>query len=74
MGVFLQPLDDVINQKLLPAILGTNTIQEQERNLYVLPIRSGGLGIPIFTDKAGYDFNTSRPITAQLSAIMVTQT
>ena len=73
MGEFLQPLDDVINQKLLPAILGTNTIQEQERNLYALPIRSGGLGIPIFTDKASNDFHTSLRITAPLAAIMVTQ-
>ena len=73
MGEFLEPLDDVINNKLLPAILGTSTISDSDRNLYSLPVRCGGLGIPIFTDRADYDYHTSVQITAPLAAIMVTQ-
>ena len=73
MSEFLKPLDDIIDNKLLPAILGRANITQADRNLYSIPIKSGGLGIPIFQDKADQDFSTSVQITAPLAAIMVLQ-
>ena len=35
---------------LLPPFIG-ETIFEKERQLYSLPVRSGGLGIPLFSEK-----------------------
>ena len=72
MSGYLQPLDDVIENKFLPAILGSTSITATERNLYSLPIKSGGLGIPILQDKADQDYSTSVQITAPLAAIMIT--
>ena len=59
MSEFLKPLDDAIDNKLLPAIIGSTNISEVDRNMYSLPIKSGGLGIPIFQDKADQDHSTS---------------
>ena len=73
MGDLLQPLDEAIENHLLPAIMGTNNITQPERNLYSLPIRLGGLGIPILTDTAEQEFSTSVQITAPLAAIMILQ-
>ena len=73
MSGYLQPLDGVIENKFLPAILGSTSITATERNLYSLPIKSGGLGIPILQDKADQDYSTSVQITAPLAAIMITQ-
>ena len=73
MSEFLKPLDDAIDNKLLPAIIGSTNISEVDRNMYSLPIKSGGLGIPIFQDKADQDHATSIQITAPLAAIMVLQ-
>ena len=71
MSEYLKPLDDIINNKFLPAILGSTNITAVDRNLYSLPIKSGGMGIPIFQDKADQDHSTSIQITAPLAAIMV---
>ena len=73
MSEFLKPLDDAIDNKLLPAIIGSTNISEVDRNMYSLPIKSGGLGIPIFQDKADQNHSTSIQITAPLAAIMVLQ-
>ena len=73
MCEYLKPLDDAIDNLLLPAILGTDIISEVDRNLYALPVRMGGLGFPNFAEKAENDFCTSKQITGPLAAIMVTQ-
>ena len=44
-----------------------------ERELFSLPIRLGGLNIPIFAEKASNDYEISKTLTAQLAAIIVTQ-
>ena len=72
MEEFMEPLDRIINDKLLPAILGT-TFSEEERNMFSLPIRLGGLGIPVFNDKAPEEYGNSLRLTAPLVSIMVLQ-
>ena len=51
MENYIDPLDIVINDRLLPAILG-RTISDLDREIFKLPIRDGGLGIPILSNKA----------------------
>ena len=58
METYMEPLDKVINKKFLPALFGT-PISPTERELFSLPIRSGALGIPIYTEKASSDLEAS---------------
>ena len=73
MGNLLEPLDNIIDKQFIPALFGSDAISDIERNLYSLPIRLGGLGIPVLTDKAEEDFASSKTITAPLAAIMMMQ-
>ena len=72
MEEYLDPLDSIINEQFLPALLGT-TITEQERQLFKLPVKDGGLGIPVLVEKANIDFQSSKFITAPLVAVIVSQ-
>ena len=73
MEELLEPLDRIINEKFLPALLGKETLPPWERGLYALPIRMGGLGIPILQEKAPDEFSTSLRVTAPLATIMAMQ-
>ena len=42
----LQPLENAICYKCLPALTGRSSFTEQEKDLLALPTRLGGLGIP----------------------------
>ena len=72
MTRYLEPLDSVINNQFLPALLGT-TISESDRHLFKLHITDGGLGIPILVEKASIDFDSSKIITAPLVAAIIAQ-
>ena len=72
MEEYLDPLDSIINDQFLPALLGT-TITEQERQLFKLPVKDGGLGMPVLVEKANIDFQSSKFITAPLVAVIVSQ-
>ena len=43
----LQPLEEVIRQKFIPVVSGKCSITNEERDLFALPIREGGMGIPL---------------------------
>ena len=73
MENILDPLDRTITEKFLPALLGTHTITDIERELYALPIRLGGLGIPILKCVAEDEYLTSCQVTAPLATIMAMQ-
>ena len=73
MEDLLQPLDDIINNKLIPALTGNEVVSPEDRDLYSLPLRLGGLGLPILSEKASEDFHHSTTLTAPLAAIMVLQ-
>ena len=72
MEDFLAPLDKVIDDEFLPALLG-ETISDTDRELFKLPIRDGGLGIPILTEKAVTDCKSSIDISAPLVEVIVSQ-
>ncbi len=54
----MQPLEDVIHQRLLPAITGRPPCSKIEREISTLPSRLGGLGIPMPTNSQS-SFNAS---------------
>ena len=72
MEDFLAPLDKVIDDEFLPALLG-ETISDTDRELFKLPIRDGGLGIPILTQKAVTDCKSSIDISTPLVEVIVSQ-
>ena len=72
MEEFVKPLDEVIHQQLLPSILNC-IVTEADRQMYSLPIRQGGLGIPILTEIAESQFEASKSITLPLVTIMIAQ-
>ena len=45
VGPLLEPLEEDIRKKFLPALLGRNALGDQERKLLALPARHGGMGL-----------------------------
>ena len=72
MEEFILPLDKVLTETFLPTLLDS-AINATERELFSLPIRKGGLNVPIFSEKASTDYETSKKLTAPLAAIIVLQ-
>ena len=72
IGHLFQPLEDVIRETLIPAIVGRK-VSDVERRLLALPVRFGGIGIlnPVETSK--WEFNTSLKITANLKSLICNQ-
>ena len=62
----LQPLEDAIRLHLLPAITGRAALCDAERRALALPVRDGGLGIPIPTTSAANQLESSTFITQPL--------
>ena len=73
MSDLLEPLDRAITEKLIPALLGRQSISETERSMYALPTRNGVLGIPVVGEIAQHEFETSLQVTAPLATIMALQ-
>ena len=67
------PLKHAIHYDLLPALTGRSGFTDQERDLFALPTRLGGLGIPNPTKSAGLLFNSSQQVTAMLTAFILQQ-
>ena len=72
MRKFIKPVDDVIRLELSPALLNS-IVPEVEHQLYSLPLRHGGLGIPILCEIVEFQFEASQAITLVLVIIMITQ-
>ena len=49
------------------------TISQTDRELFKLPIRDGGMGIPVLTEKAKIDCDSSKSISAPLVNVIVSQ-
>ena len=69
MHEFMKPVDDVIRLELLAALLNS-IVPEVDRQLYSLPLRHGGLGMPILSEIIESQFEASQAITLP---IMITQ-
>ena len=68
----LKPLDDAINNKMIPALFGRE-ITENERELISMPIREGGLGLKHISSNADVSYQSSTRITNPLIQCIITQ-
>ena len=68
----LQILDDTLDQQLIPALLGHEPGgRSPERQLLSLPVRYGGLAIPIVAWSAPHQHAASKAITLPLVKLLV---
>ena len=68
---FFRPLEAVIREKLIPAIVG-RAVSDIERRIMALPVRMGGMGI-VDPTKCSYEFAASTNITGNLTNIIINQ-
>ena len=55
----LEKIDELILTKFIPVITGGIYVNPDERYLLSLPEKCGGLGLPIFSELAGTEFQNS---------------
>ena len=73
LGESLKPLEDVIRFHFIPAITGGHLCSDNERLLLSLPLRFGGLAIPLFHKDAQYEYKNSRKLTSSLAKLIKEQ-
>ena len=73
IGQLLQPLENVIRTKLLPALSGRPPPNEVERELFSLPARLGGIAISNPSNTAELEFNSSIQVTIALKEAILQQ-
>ena len=66
----LQPLEDAIRHVFLPALIGRQSFSDEERELFALPARLGGLGIAIPTKCAQHQFSSSSKLSDPLVSLI----
>ena len=69
----LQPLEDAIRCKFIPALTGRDGVSDAERDLFALPARLGGLGLTNPTKTCNHEFTSSTNVTAPLAALILLQ-
>ena len=57
-----QLVEDIISTEFIPSIFGQE-ISHLGRQLYAMPIRDGGLGIPCIPDDADFELNSSKVLS-----------
>ena len=72
LPIYSNQLEDIITSDLLPQILGFE-VSLLDREIFALPTRLGGLGIPTLTTEADFEYNASKTLSAPLVALIVTQ-
>ena len=72
MERFLQPLEETIRNKFIPALIGYN-VSNGLRKLISLPPRLGGMGITNPLDIANEEYENSLLLTEQLKNLIVEQ-
>ena len=70
---FLKPLDEVINKHFIPSITENHHCSAEERLLLSLPVRMGGLAIPILSSLAKEEYQNSRELTRKFSQDIIEQ-
>ena len=69
----LVPLDKFIDEQFIPAITDGHVLSKDDRSLLSLPVRLGGLGIPIFSKSCTKEFEYSLKATSTLRRNIVAQ-
>ena len=73
MADLLRPIDEIVNKKFLPAITEQSAFSESTRKVLSLPVKLGGLGIPIFSEICEFEFNDSQRMSKYLVDKIVAQ-
>ena len=73
LGDKLQPIEEALWFRVLPAIIGRSNISDAERLVFALPARDGGLGIPIPTEAPAEQYRASHSITEPLVVLCTVQ-
>ena len=69
----LQNVDHIIDHHFIPAITDGRKLSCIERKLFALPVRLGGLGIPILSEMCDYEHQNSKRICESISNNIITQ-
>ena len=69
MEDFVEPVDNIITNKFIPTLFGCQ-ISPLERRIFSLPVRNGGLGIPVLSELAVREYSTSVLVTEALVSTM----
>ena len=69
----LKPLDHFIDHSFIPAITEGHVLSPNDRKLLSLPVRLGGLGIPIFSEVCTREFENSMKATQLLRPKIIAQ-
>ena len=69
----LQCIDDIILTEFIPAITGGIKVNQTERILISLPVKYGGLGIPIFSEVSDQEYSNSLVVTENLCKKILAQ-
>ena len=67
LATTLKTLDEYIDNEFIPAITEGHHCSPDDRKLLSLPVRMGGLGIPIFAELCDREYRNSSQATKQLS-------
>ena len=70
----LQPVEDAIRHHLLPALTGRCSFSDDERALFALPARLGGLGMGNSATDADHAYESSLKVSGPLCALVALQT
>lgn len=73
IGAYLQPLEDAMRTIFIPAIMDGHICSDNERLLFSLPPKLGGLGLTIFSDISDIEYANSKLLTAGLTDLIVVQ-
>ena len=66
IGPLLQPLEDIIRTKFIPALWGRPAPNDNLRDLLALPCRLGGLGLQNPTRTADYEYSASKEVSTPI--------
>ena len=73
IGVLLKPLENVIKETFLPAIIGKSFIDDTFRDMISLPSKLGGMSIPDVTQVSDREYKNSLRVTNQLTNAIIQQ-
>ena len=73
IGPAIERIDHIINTKFLPAILDGQQLSQLDREVIALPVRLGGLGIPIFSQICSTEYDNSIKISKVLTDRVINQ-
>ena len=70
---YLKQLDEVITTEFIPAITGGINYSDIKRKLMSLPLKLGGMGIPIFFDIVDREYKFLQMLSNDLTSKIINQ-